>query len=394
MRNILDLYKDFEKSLILNPTENIPFQYTKPISFVEGLYIPEDERTSKSKVIFAGRNDSRDTMTEMYKKWESAVQAEASSFKLYSGLHAHIILFMAIANIGDKILILPECAGGHYATFKLLSRLGMQVRECLVDNIKLCVDIERTEKLIEQWKPNYIFIDRSDGLYYEDFSWLKRYTSIYKIFDASQYLSHILANDYNNPFDMGFNLILTTLHKNYPGPQQAAFFTRKKDAIWSKIVSSLSTYVSNSHPLEIFKAGITFPNKDYIKSYSKSMLNNTIALEKSLNNCGVSTIKRDWDKVITQQIWIAFENDAITFELFKKMEALHLYANYRDLPYNLGKGIRLGTAAATRQGLEVDSAISIGELIGVAHHSAYISPELINMSLNCINKIKKHKHYY
>lgn len=391
MQNIINLYKDFKNSLILNPTENIPFEYTESISFVEGLYIPEDIRTSKSKVIFAGRNIQRDAMTEMYRKWELAMNSKASSFKLYSGLHAHIILFMSIGNIGDKILILPESAGGHYATHKLLSRLGMQVKECIADYSNRCIDINKTEELIEFWKPKFIFIDRSDGLYYEDFCWLNKYSSIYKIFDASQYLTHILANDYKNPFDMGFDLILTSLHKNYPGPQQAAFFTKEQDVVWSQISSGLSSYVSNSHPLEIFKAGITFPNKEFIKTYSSSILNNTIALEESLNKNGIPTIKRDKNKVQTQQIWIRLKNDDSTYELFKKMEQIHLYANYRELPYNLGKGIRIGTAAATRQGLDINSAISIGKLIGVAHKSSSISHTLIDKTLNYINEIKTNK---
>lgn len=51
---------------------------------------------------------------------------------------------------------------------------------------------------------------------------------VYKIFDASQYLTNIMAKDYDNPFDMGFDIILTSLHKNYPGSQKAAvFFDRR-----------------------------------------------------------------------------------------------------------------------------------------------------------------------
>ncbi len=73
------------------------------------------------------------------------------------------------------------------------------------------------------------------------------------------------------------------------------------------------------------------------------------------------------------------------------MEQIHLYANYRELPYNLGKGIRIGTAAATRQGLDINSAISIGKLIGVAHKSSSISHTLIDKTLNYINEIKTDK---
>ena len=86
---------------------------------------------------------------------------------------------------------------------------------------------------------------------YEDFSWLKEVPS-YKIFDASQYLTNIISKDYPNPFQWGFDLILTTLHKNLPGPQRAMICTREKDANWNIIKSGISTYVSNMHVFSIY----------------------------------------------------------------------------------------------------------------------------------------------
>lgn len=395
MKNKLsNLYDDFKASLILNPTENIPLKCTDNISFLEGLYIPEDKRDKDSKVNFAGRNQARDFMTQMYKKWESSIGAAASSFKLYSGLHAHIILFMTLGSIGDKVLIIPENAGGHYATHNLLCRLGLQVKECVVDKRNLCINVDKTEKLIESWKPKYIFIDRSDGLYYEDFSWLKKYDQTYKVFDASQYLLHILAKDYINPFDMGMDLILTTLHKNYPGPQKAALFTKKQDEKWEQIEIGMSSFISNSHPLDIFKAGLSFPNKKYLKEYSRNILKNTIALEKSLNNHGVRTVPRDFCKTITQQIWIPMDSEHDAFSLYKRLEQIHLYTNYRTLPYGFGKGLRLGTAAATRQGLTIDTATIIGQLIGEAYHTEKLSDSLIDRTANLIQQIKKNRQIY
>ena len=102
-----------------------------------------------------------------------------------------------------------------------MTRLGFNVHSFLTDTQHYKIDIPHSMEIIKSWKPNYIFVDRSEGLYYEDFSWIREIPCI-KIFDASQYLANIMAKDYVNPFDMGFYLILTSLHKNYPGPQKAA----------------------------------------------------------------------------------------------------------------------------------------------------------------------------
>ena len=386
---LYSMREQFDRALILNPTENIPWKCDEDISFTEGLYIPEDSRDKDSKVCFGGRSETQNTMTGLYRGWENALGAKSSSFKLYSGLHAHIILFMALANIGDKVLILPEKAGGHYATARILRRLGLIVKECIADEEHFCINKEETKALIEQWMPNFIFVDRSDGLYYEDFSWMNVYQNIYKVFDASQYLSHILAGDYKNPFDMGMNLILTTLHKNYPGPQKAAFFTRECDELWSKLEEGLRAYVSNSHPMEIFKAVLTLPSKEELKNYSQKILRNTSVLEDTLIRSGVPVVKRNPSYPMTQQIWITLPNEDIGFCLFKKLEQMSLLTNYRTLAYNLGRGLRLGTAAATRQGLTPDSAVLIGKLIAEAYHTETLSSALIHRSEEIIKTIKE-----
>ncbi len=385
---LIFLREEFNRALILNPTENIPWRCAENILFTEGLYIPEDDRNRDAKVCFGGRSQLRNLMTSLYTDWEKALGATASSFKLYSGLHAHIILFMSIANIGDKVLILPENGGGHYATAQILRRLGLSVKECIIDENNFCIDVNKTKDLIVQWSPDFIFIDRSDGLYYEDFSWMNMYRDIYKIFDASQYLSHILAEDYQNPFDMGMDLILTSLHKNYPGPQKAAFFTRKRDSVWMRLEKGLAEYVSNSHPMEIFKAVLTIPHKDVLKRYSHQILQNTSTLETRMMISGVPVIKRNKTFPMTQQIWIPVPDEDFGYNLFKRLEQMRLLTNYRTLPYNLGRGLRIGSAAATRQGLTPQSADLVGNLIAEAYYTNCLSDALIQKAEDTIAAIK------
>jgi glycine hydroxymethyltransferase len=386
--NLNQLCENFDKTLILNPTENIPWKCEVDIEFIEGLYIPEDKRDKTSTIAFAGRNQMRDMMKNLCRNWEKALSAKDSSFKLYSGLHAHIVLFMSIAAIGDKVMLLPGNAGGHHATAKILKRLGLQIKEFIVNEQLFCIDISKTKALIESWKPDFIFISRSDGLYYEDFGWLQSHTKCYKIFDASQYLSHILTGDYINPFEMGMDLIITTLHKNYPGPQKASFFTKKKDEMWNLIREGVVNYVSNSHPLQIFKSALAIPEFEIMKNYSQTMLKNSITLEQNLLKNGVPVVIRNRTLVPSQQIWIPLSDKNSAYNFFKRLEQIFILTNYRKLPYNLGYGIRIGTAAATRQGLLPEDTIVIGEIIAKAYVSKHISNDLINKSECIIKTIK------
>ena len=53
-----------------------------------------------------------------------------------------------------------------------------------------------------------------------------RSSSATSVFDASQYLVNVIVGDHPNPFDYGFDLVVSSVHKNFPGPQKALLATR------------------------------------------------------------------------------------------------------------------------------------------------------------------------
>lgn len=385
---VIDLKKAHEDSLILNPTENIPFQSEISLDFLEGMYIPEESRDKDSKVIFAGRN----SLNQFYNQWCSYLDAADVTFKPHSGLDAHISIFMALGKIGEKVLLLPESSGGHFSTYNILKRLGLEVKEFIVNNKKYKVDVENTKSLISDWQPDYIFIDRSEGLYYEDFSWLREFKGI-KIFDASQYLTNIMAKDYMNPFDMGFDIILTSMHKNYPGPQKAAIFFKEKNNIYKEIVKGLSIYISNIHPKDVCSILLNLPSIKVLKNYSNKMLRITKLLDEHLSKNGLPIVKRDFSQSYTQHIWLCPPNKDETYLFFKNLEKIHILTNYRLLPYNLGYGLRIGTAAAVRQGLNTDQISRLAELISEVYNTKHINNTTEKKAQNLIDEIKG-RHLY
>lgn len=139
LTSIVQQQEDFENTLILNPVENIPDpEILEPCSsFLHGLYntdtIRSSEEKMKSKIQFSGRDKITEDINQIYAMWKNLLGGEAVSMRLLSGLHAHIVLFMSIADIGQKVLALPEKAGGHVASYSILKRLGLQVRDIPFD---------------------------------------------------------------------------------------------------------------------------------------------------------------------------------------------------------------------------------------------------------------------
>lgn len=388
--------KYFKKTLILNPVENVPeMEVIKPcISYLHGLYNTDSIRNAKekinTKIQFSGRDAISSDIDKIYKEWANLLRGDAVSMRLLSGLHAHTIVFMALTSIGDHVVILPEIAGGHMSTKAILQRLGLIVHELEVDYINQKIDINASLDMLKKFSPKVIFIDRSEGLVYEDFSWLKD-ISAYKIFDASQYLTNIICNDYPNPFQWGFNLLLTTLHKNLPGPQRAMICTKEKDENWSIIKSGISTYVSNMHVFSIYSAGIILKNYEELLALSKNMLNNTIKLEQELllNNLKVvQSCPFSQQRFHTHHLWIQADSKEEAFSWYLTLERIGILVNYRKLPYNLGYGLRLGLSAATYCGLCEGDIPELAQIISIAIKEGY-SDVLKDHSNKLIIKIKR-----
>lgn len=381
------LHQEHNYSLILNPTENIPWPPKIDTEFLEGMYLPELDRNTSDKIIFAGRPAINGVYGNLYNCWQELMGTTKMSMKYHSGLDAHIILFMSISGIGDKVLLLPEAAGGHFSTRRILERLGLNIIEIPILVKERKIDNEATLRIIEQQNPQFIFIDRSEGLNYEDFSWIKGHDELCKIFDASQYLTHIIAKHYMNPFQMGFDVVVSTLYKNYPGAQKAAVFTQEESSYWEKIEMGLKTYISNIHPKNIFDILLATPTLDRIMAYSSTVLNNAIELDRALKKLNVPVVERSNIAPYTQHIWIQAESQFRAYTYFRHLEELHILTNYRLLPYNLGYGLRLGTAAATRQGMRPSDATQVAEILAAVWHERRVTDHMKALAQNIIAKI-------
>lgn len=359
----------FDSSLILNPVENIPFRQdiAHASGFMHGLYNTDKIRSNEQKFgtfhQFAGRDRiAYDTRT-IYTQWAKQLKAADVSMRLLSGLHAHTVMFMALAEPGQKVLLLPEIAGGHMSTKAILERLGLEVIDMAVDYEGQCIDIPATLQLIDEHQPDFLFSDRSEGLTYEEFHILTDHFTGVSVFDGSQYLSNILAGDHANPFDMGFDIFISTLHKNFPGPQKALVATAEKSEPWKRLLSGISTYVSNMHNYGTYAAGFGLERKAWLYRYSSLILENAITLEDHLYERGVYVVRRRRDASPTHHLWLKAPTRELAFKHFKDLEFCRLLTNYRKLPYQLGFGLRLGLNASTRSGLRPENTPELAELI-------------------------------
>jgi glycine hydroxymethyltransferase len=356
-------------SLVLNPVENFPFSDDLAVAAgpLHGLYNSDKHRARAQRLAtpiqFAGRQPLEIDMRAIYSAWARELGAADATLRMLSGLHAHIVLFMAMARPGQTVLLLPIEAGGHLAGKAILKRLGLQVVEMAVDDGEMCVDVPATLKRYDAARPDFVFVDRSEGLVFEDFSRLVEHAEAVCVFDASQYLTNILAGDYPNPLHGGFDLTVASLHKNFPGPQKALLATREDNELWRAILAGVSTYVSNMHATSIYAAGLTLSRTEWLAQYSRRMLDVAVLLEDELAQLGVPVVRRRRDLPPTHHVWIREANRERAFTTYESLEQCLIMTNFRTLPYSLGPGIRLGVSAAVRLGMTAERVPRLAELV-------------------------------
>lgn len=363
----------FLDSLVLTPVDNFPVLPDQSTRWARGLYATDKLRTRDqmrdSDILFAGRQGLTELIQLTHNKLASVFGGAKSSARLLSGLHAHIVLFMGLAKPGDKVALLPVEAGGHFATEAILKRLGLQTLNLPVDLDLMCVDANGALDLITVEQPRFLFIDRSEGLKYEPFDWVRQTKPAITIFDASQYAAQIINQHLENPFQWGFDLQLLTLHKSFPGPQKAALVARS-EALWPDILKAVGQYVSSSHIENTLGIKSVLDRPAAFKTYSERLGSCAVSLESALIDAGVSAFPRaqigeqSWRA--TQHIWLQADTKQAAYEMWECLQSVGIQTNYRKLPYRLGWGIRAGVTAAVSRGMTPAHAPVVADLIARA----------------------------
>jgi glycine hydroxymethyltransferase len=364
------------ESIVLTPVDSLSFSLPDRAhtAFLHGLYLTDkvrDREASREAVIqFGGRSAAAEDIAAIHRLLAETLGAAEGSLRLLAGLQAHAATFMSISTAGQSVMLLPAEAGGHFSTHAILHRLGLTTIDIPIDFERLAVDREATLRLVEQRRPEFVFIDRSEGLRYEDFSFLGELSGPVKIFDASQYVTPIITKRYENPLAWGFDLMLFTLHKSFPGPQKAGIVSRKSGPLWDQVVKGLSGLVSSSHAENTYLVGLALLRDDWLEAYATRLLETASALEWELGRLGVPVVPRarqgeaGWPT--THHIWITASGRDEAFSQYENLTAAGVHVNYRKLPYRLGYGLRLGTAFSATAGIGVGHIEELAEILSTA----------------------------
>jgi glycine hydroxymethyltransferase len=280
-----------------------------------------------------------------------------------SGTIANAAVFRVLANPGDKALIAPVQAGAHvsHTKFGTLGALGIEHIELPYDEENMNVDVDKAIKMIEEIKPKFVVLGGSLYLFPHPTKELAPHVHAVGaklVYDSAHVYGLIVGKVWTNPLDEGADIMTTSTHKTFPGPQGGAVLSNN-DELFKKVSDTIFPwFVSNHHLHRLPATAVTALEMKYFgKEYASQIVKNAKAFAEALAAEGFKVIGEHLGYTKSHQVVIDVRNLGGGAKIAKLFEDANIITNKNLLPYDPPSavkdpsGIRLGVQEMTRFGM-------------------------------------------
>src|SRR3989344_3038298 len=167
--------------------------------------------------------------------------ARFANVQPHSGANANIALYFALLEPGDTVLGMDLSHGGHLThghPVTYITKFFNFVRYKMKDPDTGEIDYAEMLRVAKEHKPKIVlagFSAYSRELDYQKFVDIAREVGAYSVIDVAHIAGLIAGKAMKNPFDYGFDVLLTTTHKTLRGPRGGMILVRDNKEIAKKI---------------------------------------------------------------------------------------------------------------------------------------------------------------
>ncbi len=292
-----------------------------------------------------------------------------------SGTIANATVFRVLANPGDKALIAPVQAGAHvsHTKYGTLGALGIEQIELPFDMDKFNIDVDRAVKMIEEIKPKFVTLGASLYLFphpVKELAESAHAVGARLVYDAAHVLGLIIGRRWRNPLDHGADVLTSSTHKTFPGPQGGLIATNDERLYKSIAKTVFPWFVSNHHLHRLPATAITAIEMKYFgESYADQIVRNAKALAEALASEGFKVLCEHLGYTQSHQVAIDVRDLGGGSKAAELLEQANIIVNKNLLPYDPPEavknpsGLRLGVQEMTRFGMREDDMKEIAKFM-------------------------------
>ncbi len=213
-----------------------------------------------------------------------------------SGAPANVATYFALLEPGDTVLGMDLGHGGHLThghPVTYIARIFNFVRYKMKDAATGEIDYDALRETAKREKPKIIlagFSAYSRELDYDKFVEIAREVGALAVADMAHIAGLIAGKAVKNPFDAGFDVILTTTHKTLRGPRGGMVLIRDSEEIAKKVDKSVFPgFQGGPHMAQIAAKAVCFGEalQPGFQDYARQILKNAKAMEKVFHDAGV-----------------------------------------------------------------------------------------------------------
>jgi glycine hydroxymethyltransferase len=289
-------------------------------------------------------------------------RAEHANVQPLSGSPMNQAVYLAFMKPGDTILGMDLSHGGHLTHGAPVSHMGKLFRFVRYKTLPEeggRIDFQELRRAALEARPKILLCGYTSyprDLDYAEFQRIADEVGAITMADVSHTGGLIAAGVMANPFDHGFDIVTTTIHKSLRGPRGGMVLCKKKHAadIDRSVFPGLQ---GGPHMNVIAGAAITFGKAllPEFRAYGRAVLQNARALAKGLLDRGGQLVTGGTDNhMMVMNTVASFGIDGSVAE--KALDRVAITTNKQIIPDDPApplrpSGVRLGSPAATTRGM-------------------------------------------
>ncbi len=284
---------------------------------------------------------------------------EHANVQPHSGSQANMAVYFSSLQVGDAILGMDLCSGGHLTHGSSVNFSGKFFKSYFygVDRKTETIDFNMVEDLAQKHKPKLIIAGYSAyprKVEFKIFSEIAGKVGAYLLADIAHIAGFIATGLHPSPHPFS-DFTTTTTHKTLRGPRGGIVMCKKKFA--SQIDSMVFPGIQGGPLMHVIAAkaiALKLASTDEFKEYQREVLANAKILADSLQKLGYRIVSGGTD---THLILVDLKPQGIKGkEAEETLGKVNICVNKNNIPFdplsaNLTSGIRLGTPAVTTQGM-------------------------------------------
>ncbi|MHC1610782.1 MAG: serine hydroxymethyltransferase [Candidatus Methanospirareceae archaeon] len=303
---------------------------------------------------------------------EELFDAEHVNVKPVSGVNANIAALFALTSPRDRMMALSISDGGHisHSKYSIPAIRDLELETFPFDAKEMNIDVPKMVERIRSRKPSLILFGGSLFLFPHPVSEAREAADevgAKVVYDASHVLGLIAGNQFQDPLREGADVVASSTHKTFPGPQGAILLC--KESVKEKIERAVFPgTVSNHHLHHVAGLAVTLAEMlQFGKAYAAQTIRNAKVLAQSLWEEGFDVLCEHKGFTESHQIAIDVLNYGGGAVVAERLERANIITNKNLLPSDRDpdkpSGIRLGVQELTRMGMKGSEMKEIASLI-------------------------------